>query len=149
MEAVNKGAFEAGARSIGINIQLPLEQHANPYTTTTISFRYFFVRKVMLVKYSTAFVFLPGAFGTLDELFEKVTLVQTGKIRPFPVILIGRDHWQGLLDWLRERVVGNSLLSDTHFDLLQLVESPEDALTVIEAWVARYGQPVDNLYGGD
>jgi uncharacterized protein (TIGR00730 family) len=149
MEAVNKGAIENGAHSIGLNIELPLEQHGNPYTSLKISFRYFFVRKVMLVKYSTAFVFLPGAFGTMDELFETVTLVQTGKMRPFPVILVGREYWGGLIDWLRSRVVTEGLLSETHLGLLQVVDEPEDAVAIIQEWVERYGQPADNLYGGD
>jgi uncharacterized protein (TIGR00730 family) len=150
MEAVNKGAMNAGAHSIGLNIELPLEQHPNPYTTLTITFRYFFVRKVMLVKYSTAFVFMPGAFGTLDELFETVTLVQTTKIRPFPVILIGHDYWKGLLDWLKDRVVGEGLLSTEHHSLLQVVDSPAEAMEIIQKWVARHGTPSDNLvYFGD
>jgi hypothetical protein len=149
MEAVNKGAMEAGAHSIGINIQLPHEQQPNPYTTLTLSFRYFFVRKVMLVKYSTAFVFMPGAFGTLDELFETVTLVQTRKIRPFPIILVSHEHWQGLIDWLRAKVVAATLLAPVDLSLLQIVDHPQEALAIIQSWVKRYGHPTDNIYGGD
>ena len=100
MEAANKGAAEAGAASVGLNIELPLEQKPNIYGNKLLNFRYFFVRKVMFVKYSIAFVILPGGFGTLDELFEAITLIQTRKIKPFPVILVGKEYWKGLLDWI-------------------------------------------------
>ena len=106
MEAANKGATEAGAMSVGLNIELPLEQKPNIFANKLLNFRYFFVRKVMFVKYSIAFVILPGGFGTLDELFEAITLIQTRKIKPFPVILVGKDYWKGLLDW-----IGDTLLT--------------------------------------
>jgi len=128
MEAVCKGAFEAGGKTVGLNIELPQEQHSNPYTTISLHFHYFFVRKVMLVKYATAFVLLPGGFGTLDELFETVTLIQTQKIRPFPVILVGRDYWSGLLDWLRHQVVTRGYLGPTDVDLLKLTDDPVEAV---------------------
>ena len=102
MEAANRGAHEAGGMSIGCNIELPHEQHLNPYVDVSIEFHYFFARKTMFVKYSDAFVILPGGFGTLDELFEALTLIQTGKIRHFPVVLMGHAYWDGLLDWMRE-----------------------------------------------
>ena len=145
MEAVNKGALEAGAQSVGLNITLPTEQAANAYTTLSLNFRYFFVRKVMLVKYATAFIFMPGALGTLDELFETATLIQTHKLDPFPIILVGRAHWQGLLDWIREVVVGSGLLSQPDFGLFRVVDRPAEALEVIEEWVIRHGHPRDNL----
>src|SRR5947199_6791163 len=112
MEAANKGAAEAGAVSVGLNIELPLEQKPNIYANKLLNFRYFFVRKVMFVKYSIAFVILPGGFGTLDELFEAITLIQTRKIKPFPVILVGRDYWRGWLDW-----IGDTLVRDKMIDM--------------------------------
>lgn len=148
MEAVNKGAFEAGAHSVGLNIRLPHEQEPNPYTTLSLNFRYFFVRKVMLVKYATAFVFLPGAFGTLDELFETVTLIQTQKIDPFPVILVGRQHWQGLIEWIQTTLVAGALLSQTDLDLLHLVDRPAEALAIIQQRISERGHPRDNLRTG-
>jgi uncharacterized protein (TIGR00730 family) len=131
MEAACKGAFEAGGKTVGLNIELPLEQKANPYTTISLHFHYFFVRKVMLVKYATAFVLLPGGFGTLDELFETLTLIQTHKIRPFPVILMGRDYWSGLLHWLRHQGVARGYLPPTDMDLLKVTDDPVEAVAHI------------------
>ncbi len=105
MEAANRGASEAGGISIGVNIELPMEQRPNPYADVRLSCRYFFVRKVIFVKYATAFVIMPGGFGTLDEFFEAITLIQTRKIKPFPVILVGRDYWKGLVDWITRTLV--------------------------------------------
>ncbi len=141
MEAACKGAFEAGGRTVGLNIQLPEEQRANPYTTISLHFHYFFVRKVMLVKYATAFVLLPGGFGTLDELFETVTLIQTHKIRPFPMILVGRDYWGGLVDWLRRQTVGQKYMSQTDLDLLKVTDDPAEVMDHILAFYR--GQIVD------
>src|SRR5262249_25446829 len=111
MEAANKGAKEGGGRSIGCNIELPFEQGANPYVDTLVNFRYFFVRKTMFIKYSNAFIIFPGGFGTLDEAFEALTLIQTGKIYQFPVILFGRHYWAGLIRWLQSRVLGEGKIS--------------------------------------
>jgi len=129
MEAANKGALDAGGESVGIAIELPTEPKPNPYLTTTVSFRYFFVRKVMFVKYSRAFIFMPGGFGTLDELFEAVTLVQTKKVKPFPVVLVGEDDfWDGLLDWVRETLVKRGKVRPEEADILKLARSPEEVL---------------------
>jgi uncharacterized protein (TIGR00730 family) len=128
MEAACKGAFEAGGKTVGLNIELPLEQRANPYATVSLHFHYFFVRKVMLVKYATAFVLLPGGFGTLDELFETVTLIQTHKIRPFPMILVGRDYWHGLVDWLREQAVARGYLPVADLGILRITDSPAEVV---------------------
>lgn len=132
MEAANRGAREAGGRSIGCNIELPHEQKPNAYVDKWVEFRYFFVRKVMLVKYSYAFVVLPGGFGTMDELFEALTLIQTGKIRSFPVILMGRDYWAPLLAFLRERMVNEGTVAAADLDLLQVTDSPEEAVAILE-----------------
>jgi uncharacterized protein (TIGR00730 family) len=138
MEAANKGAKEAGGVSVGLNIELPEIQPPNSYITTLLNFRYFFTRKVMFVRYSVAFVILPGGFGTLDELFEALTLIQTHKIRPFPVILVGREYWQGLLDWLHGTMVGQGKATPEEMAALTLVETPEEVLTIIQnAWQAH------------
>ena len=138
MEAANKGARLGGGRSIGCNIELPFEQGANPYVDTLINFRYFFVRKTMFVKYSSAFIIFPGGFGTLDELFEAVTLIQTGKIYQFPVILFGRHYWAGLMRWLHARVLGERKISPGDLDLLLLTDDPEEAArAVIASWEAQ------------
>jgi len=128
MEAANRGAREAGGPSIGCNIELPMEQQPNPYVDRFIDFRYFFVRKVMLVKYSYAFVTLPGGFGTLDEIFETLTLVQTGKIRSFPVVVMGLDYWRPLLEFVRETMVSEGTISASDLDLVHATDSPEDAV---------------------
>ncbi len=135
MEAANKGAKEAGGQSIGCNIELPFEQGANPYVDTLINFRYFFVRKTMFIKYSNAFVIFPGGFGTLDELYEALTLIQTGKISQFPVILFGRHYWAGLIRWLQSRVLVEKKISPGDMDLLILTDDPaEAAKAVMSAW---------------
>jgi uncharacterized protein (TIGR00730 family) len=141
MEAACKGAFEAGGRTVGLNIQLPEEQKPNPYTTISLHFHYFFVRKVMLVKYATAFVLLPGGFGTLNELFETVTLIQTHKIRPFPMILVGRDYWGGLVDWLRKQTGGRGYTSKGDLDLLKLTDDPAEMMDHINRFYR--GEAVD------
>ncbi len=132
MEAANKGALEAGGQSIGIAIELPFEDKPNPYLTTTLSFRYFFVRKVMFVKYSKAFVFLPGGFGTLDEMFEAVTLVQTRKVEPLPVILFGDDaYWDGLLRWVRETLLQRGKVSPEDLGILKRARSTREVLDLV------------------
>jgi len=133
MEAANKGAKLAGGRSIGCNIELPFEQGANPYVDTLVNFRYFFVRKTMFIKYSAAFVIFPGGFGTLDEMFEAVTLIQTGKISQFPVILFGTHYWAGLFRWLQSRVLGENKISSGDVNLLTLTDDPAQAVEIVAA----------------
>jgi uncharacterized protein (TIGR00730 family) len=128
MEAANRGAQEGNGLSIGCNIELPFEQGTNRYVQRSINFRYFFVRKTMFVKYSTAFVVFPGGYGTMDELFEALTLVQTGKVKQFPVVLFGRAYWQGLVDWLRERVAGEGKIATEDLQLFQVTDEPQEAV---------------------
>ena len=135
MEAANKGASSTGGKSIGLNIELPLEQKPNPYTNITLSFRYFFVRKVMFVKYAVAYIILPGGFGTLDELSEAITLIQTHKIKPFPVILVGSKYWKGLIDWIQEVVLKEGKISLTDLEILQLIDEPEEIIKAIKKTV--------------
>src|SRR5918996_5595123 len=138
MEAANRGAREAGGRSIGCNIELPFEQGANPYVDTVINFRYFMVRKTMFIKYSNAFIIFPGGFGTLDEAFEALTLIQTGKISQFPVILFGRHYWAGLIRWLQARALREGKIAATDIDLMMMTDKPEQAVRVIlEAHAAQ------------
>jgi uncharacterized protein (TIGR00730 family) len=138
MEAANKGARLVGGRSIGCNIELPFEQGANPYVDTLVNFRYFFVRKTMFIKYSVAFIIFPGGFGTLDELFEALTLIQTGKIYQFPVILFGRHYWAGLVRWLQARVLSEGKISPGDLDLMILTDDPQEAASaVISAYEAQ------------
>jgi uncharacterized protein (TIGR00730 family) len=132
MEAANKGARVGGGASVGLNIRLPHEQHANAYQDLSIDFRYFFVRKLMFVKYATAYVIFPGGFGTMDELFESLTLIQTGKIRRFPVVLFGRQFWSGLVDWLRQRMLTDGYISSEDFELFHIVDEPAEAIGIIE-----------------
>jgi hypothetical protein len=131
MEAANRGAKEAGGRSIGCNIELPFEQGANPYVDTIVNFRYFFVRKTMFIKYSAAFVIFPGGFGTLDELFEALTLIQTGKISQFPVILFGTHYWAGLLRWMQSRMLEEKKISASDLELMTLTDDPEEAADAV------------------
>ena len=131
MEAANKGAREAGGISVGCNIELPFEQGINPYVDIAINFRYFFVRKTMFVKYAEAFIIFPGGFGTLDELFEALTLIQTGKVRDFPVILVGTEYWRGLLDWFKATMQAEGKISPADLDLVVVTDSPEEAVRVI------------------
>ena len=131
MEAANRGAKLSGGRSIGCNIELPFEQGANPYVDTLINFRYFFVRKTMFIKYSNAFIIFPGGFGTLDEAFEALTLIQTGKIYQFPVILFGRHYWAGLIRWIQSRVLGEKKISPGDMDLLIMTDDPAEATKIV------------------
>jgi len=137
MEAANKGASEGGGKSIGLNIQLPFEQTSNPYIKTPLSFRYFFVRKVMFLKYTSAVIVLPGGFGTLDEMFETLTLVQTQKISYLPVILMGVDYWKGLVDWIRNTMEKSGYISPEDNDLLRLTDDAAEALHIINDFYKR------------
>ena len=133
MEAANKGALEAGGESVGLAVELPYEPRPNPYLTRTLSFRYFFVRKVMFVKYSQAFVIMPGGFGTLDELFEAVTLIQTKKVKPFPVILVGEDdYWDGLIGWIEDKMVRRGKVRHEEVQILQRARSPQEVLRILK-----------------
>jgi uncharacterized protein (TIGR00730 family) len=133
MEAANRGAFEAGGLSIGCNIELPFEQSSNAYQTRSLKFKYFFVRKTMFVKYSTAFVIFPGGFGTLDELYEALTLIQTRKIKNFPVVLFGSEYWGGMLNWLRNVMLKEGKITDTDVALLHLTDSPAEVVEIISS----------------
>jgi uncharacterized protein (TIGR00730 family) len=134
MEAANKGALRAGAVSVGLNIELPEEQTTNKYASKSVTFHHFFVRKVMLVKYAIAFVIMPGGLGTMDELTEVLTLMQTHKIKPFPVILFNSPFWKGLLDWMRKPVLAMKFISDEDLDLLRVCDHPEEVTEVVENW---------------
>ncbi|WP_108425674.1 TIGR00730 family Rossman fold protein [Flagellimonas amoyensis] len=136
MEAGNKGANLAGGTSVGLNIDLPFEQHDNPYIDEdkSLDFDYFFVRKVMFVKYSQGFVVMPGGFGTLDELFEAITLIQTHKIHTFPIILVGTDFWKGLLDWIKNTMLEAGNISPRDLDLIQLVDTEDEVVEIIDAF---------------
>ena len=138
MEAANRGAKEAGGVSIGCNIELPFEQGLNEYVDLGMEFRYFFVRKVMFVKYAEAFVIFPGGFGTLDELFEALTLIQTGKVRNFPVVLFGSDHWQGLIDWVNARLLAHGLISADDEDLLYVTDDAGRAVDLVVECYERH-----------
>jgi uncharacterized protein (TIGR00730 family) len=131
MEAANRGAFEAGGLSIGCNIELPFEQSSNAYQTRSLKFKYFFVRKMMFVKYSLGFIIFPGGFGTFDELFEALTLIQTKKIRNFPVVLYGSSYWQGLLDWFRQAVLSEGKISEPDMRIFHVVDSPQEVLEIM------------------
>jgi uncharacterized protein (TIGR00730 family) len=127
MEAVNRGCHEAGGLSVGCNIELPNEQSLNKYVDLGVEFRYFFVRKNMFVKYARGFVIFPGGFGTLDELFESLTLAQTGKIEHFPIVLFGKSYWSGLLDWMKETVLASGAIAAKDLKLMTLTDDPEEA----------------------
>ncbi len=131
MEAANKGAFEAGGLSVGCNIELPFEQRPNAYQTKSLTFKYFFVRKMMFVKYSLGFIIFPGGFGTFDELFEALTLIQTKKIRNFPIILFGSSYWNGLLKWLHDVVMAEGKISDIDFRMIQIADSPAEVVEIV------------------
>lgn len=142
MEAANRGAKDAGGTSVGLGIELPHEQGLNPYLDLSLTFRHFFVRKLMFVRYSSAFLALPGGFGTLDELFEALTLVQTGKIHEFPVILLGTEHWAGLAAWLEERLLGPGLVGRDDTRLLRVTDDPGEAAALAElCHLRQLGQP--------
>ena len=138
MEAANRGCHEAGGLSIGCNIELPMEQGLNAYVDLGVEFRYFFVRKTMFVKYADAFVIYPGGYGTLDELFEALTLIQTKKIRDFPVVLIGSDYWGGLVDWVRDRLVAEAAINPEDVDLLRITDDPDEACRIVDAYAKQH-----------
>lgn len=140
MEAGNKGAREGGGKSIGLNIDLPFEQHFNPYIDKgfNMDFDYFFVRKVMFVKYSQGFVVMPGGFGTLDEIMEALTLIQTNKIGKFPIIMVGSKYWSGLLDWFKSTLLENGMISEDDLNLFRVVDTAEDAVAHIKAFYDKY-----------
>jgi uncharacterized protein (TIGR00730 family) len=142
MEAANKGAREAGAPSIGLNIELPHEQHSNPYVDRVVDFRYFFVRKTMLVKYSSAFIVFPGGFGTLDEMFEALTLIQTGKVRDMPVVLYGIAYWSGLVAWLEQTLVASGKIAPGDMDIFEVVDTPAEIVRIV---VAARGRRRENV----
>jgi uncharacterized protein (TIGR00730 family) len=132
MEAANKGAAEAGGRSVGLNIRLPHEQMPNLYADVQMEFKYFFIRKVMFVKYAGAYIAMPGGFGTLDELFEAVTLIQTHRIKPFPVILVGSDYWGGILDWIRSELLTRKTISPQDLDIFRLMDDPDEIVDAVK-----------------
>ena len=137
MEAANKGAIKAGTKSIGLNIELPEGQACNDYMTKSITFRHFYVRKLMLVKYATAFIIMPGGLGTLDELTEVLTLIQTRKIKPFPVVMFDSTYWKGLLDWLRGTVLAKDLVSEEDFNLLRICDETKAVVDVVQEWYIK------------
>ncbi len=132
MEAANKGATEAGGYSIGLNINLPFEQDPNIFTNLPLSFKYFFVRKVMFIKYAQAFICMPGGFGTLDEAFEALTLIQTKRIKPFPVILVGNEYWSGLLDWVKEKMLADDRVDHDDMAIINVMDDPEEIVSYIK-----------------
>ncbi len=135
MEAGNKGASEGGAKSIGLNIRLPMEQDPNPYANIQMDFKYFFVRKVIFVKYAQAYVGMPGGFGTLDEIFEAITLIQTKRIKAFPLILVGSDYWGSLWEWVRGNLLDRNLISPEDVDLVTILDDPEEVVNTIKRTV--------------
>jgi uncharacterized protein (TIGR00730 family) len=132
MEAANRGARDAGTRSVGLNIELPFEQETNPYVDLALRFDHFYTRKVMFVRYACAFVVFPGGFGTLDELFEALTLIQTGKIHHFPVVLVERSYWRGLIDWTRDRLLAEAKIAPDDLQLMRLSEDPAEVVEIVE-----------------
>ncbi|EFK08529.1 conserved hypothetical protein TIGR00730 [delta proteobacterium NaphS2] len=132
MEAANLGAAKAKGKSVGLHIELPNEQQPNKYANLRLSFKYFFIRKVMFVKYAVAYIIMPGGFGTLDELFESLTLIQTKRIRHFPVILVGSSYWGGLIDWIKEVLIREKTIAASDLDIFRVVESPKEAVDIIK-----------------
>jgi uncharacterized protein (TIGR00730 family) len=132
MAAANKGAAQADGKSIGLNIILPFEQQPNPYSNIKLDFNYFFIRKLMFVKYATAYIIMPGGFGTLDELFESVTLIQTHRIKPLPVIMVGSDYWSGLIEWIKDRMLEEKMISPEDIEILQVMDDPEEIVKAVK-----------------
>jgi uncharacterized protein (TIGR00730 family) len=135
MEAANKGAKEGGAKSIGVNIELPFEQKPNPYSTIKLSFRYFFVRKVMFLKYAMAYIVMPGGFGTLDEFSEALTLIQTKKMRPFPIILVGSTYWAGLIEWMKTTQLETGKISKEDLEIFKIMDDPQKIVEYVKKFV--------------
>lgn len=135
MEAANKGAAEAGGKSVGLHIHLPNEQQPNKYANMRLDFKYFFIRKVMFVKYAVAYIIMPGGYGTLDELFESLTLIQTERIRSFPVILMDSQYWEGLIDWMKDILLKAKAISESDLDIFSVVDTPEEAISIIKKMV--------------
>ncbi|MCP4114733.1 MAG: TIGR00730 family Rossman fold protein [Desulfobacteraceae bacterium] len=131
MEAANKGAASVNGTSVGLNINLPFEQHANTYANIEVDFNYFFIRKVMFIKYAQAYIIIPGGFGTLDELFEAVTLIQTHRIKPLPVILVGTEYWGGLVEWIKTRMLKDKMISPEDLDIFQVLDDPEEIVKAV------------------
>ncbi len=143
MEAANRGAFEAGGTSVGLNIQLPFEQVANKYIKLLLSFRHFFCRKVMFLKYTSAVIVLPGGFGTMDELFEALTLIQTQKSEYLPLVMMGKEYWKGLNDWLQGSMFGSGYISPDDFDIINLTDEPKEAIDIINAFTKKRSSKVN------
>jgi len=135
MEAANRGASEEGAKSVGINIELPLEQKPNPYSNIRLNYRYFFVRKVMFLKYAVAFIMLPGGFGTLDECFEAITLIQTKKMKPFPVILVDSSYWNGLIEWIKGKLLSSGTITKEDMNIFKVIDEPEEIVEYVKKFV--------------
>ena len=135
MEAANKGAAEAGGQSVGMNIKLPFEQKPNPYANLQIDYKYFFIRKVMFVKYAVAYIIMPGGYGTMDEFFEALTLIQTKRVKSFPVIVMGREYWQGLLDWLKSVMLHKNMILPFDVEMIQIMDEPEEVVKHIQKYV--------------
>ena len=132
MEAANRGAVEGGGKSVGLHIQLPNEQEPNKYANIRLKYNYFFIRKVMFVKYAVAYIIMPGGFGTLDELFEALTLIQTTRIKYFPIILMDSNYWKGLLDWIKDTMIKEKTISESDFDIFNVVDTPEEAVGIVK-----------------
>jgi uncharacterized protein (TIGR00730 family) len=143
MEAANKGAQKGNGASVGLNIELPSEQMPNPFQDVRVEFRYFFVRKLMFVKYAVGYIIFPGGFGTMDELFEALTLIQTKKIRGFPVVLVGKDYWEGLIDWMKQTMLAMGNISPEDLDLMHIVDEPEEVCAIINK---RYKDRVGGIH---
>ena len=135
MEAANKGAKEGGAKSVGVNIELPFEQKPNPYSTIKLSFRYFFVRKVMFLKYAMAYIVMPGGFGTLDEFSEALTLIQTKKMRPFPIVLVGSSYWSGLIEWMKTTQLDTGKISKEDLEIFKIMDDPQQIVDYVKKFV--------------
>jgi uncharacterized protein (TIGR00730 family) len=135
MEAANKGAAEAGGQSVGMNIKLPFEQKPNPYANLQIDYKYFFIRKVMFVKYAVAYIIMPGGYGTMDEFFEALTLIQTKRVKSFPIIVMGREYWRGLLDWLKNTMLRANMILPFDIEMIQIIDEPEEVVKHIQKYV--------------